>query len=224
MTKMKLLGAAAGALISTTVAASAASVELDFLDFTASATGTSGTLAGTDIDWEITSNGGLLSTATTTGPNTGTVISGLSDRTFAGETDGLGIIDDEIDFPDEAMTLSFTKGGAAFDVKLSAAYFLDLFIGAGSESANISIGDVPVLPADAVEMASVGGSIGFGDLTGLKLKGSSFTFFAGPGLDDKSGDFALAGVAISSVPLPAGMLLMGTALGGLGLMRRRKKA
>lgn len=34
---------------------------------------------------------------------------------------------------------------------------------------------------------------------------------------------ALYDIKISAVPLPAGILLMGTALGGLGLMRRRKR-
>jgi hypothetical protein len=39
-----------------------------------------------------------------------------------------------------------------------------------------------------------------------------------------SNAFELANVTVSAVPLPAGVLMMGTALAGFGVMRRRKKA
>jgi hypothetical protein len=63
-----------------------------------------------------------------------------------------------------------------------------------------------------------------GALTGLNLVGSSFDFSWISGVDsgDQAGFYVEAITA--QVPLPAGILLLGTALGGLGLARRRKAA
>ncbi|MDA8746749.1 VPLPA-CTERM sorting domain-containing protein [Litoreibacter sp.] len=79
-----------------------------------------------------------------------------------------------------------------------------------------------------------------GDLTGdLMINGMNYSVVAGllSALDLGSiasssafdfqytnSEFYLSTATVSAVPLPAGFLLMGTALGGLGLMRRRRKA
>jgi hypothetical protein len=144
---------------------------------------------------------------------------------LAGETDGIGIRNDEITFPGEYVVIEFSKA-----VTIRAAYFLDLFFKAGSggvlidsEQANITVGAVPGA-IDAFLVAQTADNIGFGALTGLSLKGTTFTFFAGPGQDDSSGDFALAALDVAPIPLPAGALLIGTAFGAFGLLRRRKRA
>jgi len=63
-----------------------------------------------------------------------------------------------------------------------------------------------------------------GAVSGLNLVGSSFDFTWISGVD--SGDVSgfYVETLTAQVPLPAGILLLGTALGGLGLARRRKAA
>ncbi len=143
---------------------------------------------------------------------------------LAGLTDGLGIKNDEITFPSEFITITFLK-----PVTITAAYFLDLFFRASNpkdtESALITKGAVPgVVAASLAASVPTSEGIGYGALTGLSLKGTTFTFFAGPGEDDNSADYALAAIDVAAVPLPAGALLIGTAFGAFGLMRRRKRA
>ena len=143
---------------------------------------------------------------------------------LVGDNDGIGIKNDEITFPGEYVVVTFSK-----PVTITAAYFLDLFFkerGAtisDTEEAKITIGTVPGVVAASL-LAQTSNQIGYGALTGLKLKGSTFTFFAGPGEDDNSGDYALAALDVAAIPLPAGALLIGTAFGAFGLMRRRKRA
>ena len=121
------------------------------------------------------------------------------------------------------MTVTFSDV-----VTLSAAYFLDVFHAANPtsksqfESANLTIGSAPGAVAGSVFATNpTSEGVGFASMFGT-FKGTSFTFFAGAGQDNGDGDIALA--AINVIPLPAGLLLMGTALGGLGMMRRKKKA
>ena len=135
---------------------------------------------------------------------------------LAGKIDGLGIRDDEISFPTESVTLSF-----ADEVTLTAVYLLDFFLG---ERMSVSNG------TDTVEFLAVAtDKIGFFG-GGVGLAGKVFTFTPGRTDDTNSlvGDFALAGVGFDKggvpiIPLPAGVLLLGTALGGLVISRRRKR-
>ncbi len=47
---------------------------------------------------------------------------------------------------------------------------------------------------------------------------------AGSGIAKSQRDFYMSALSVSQVPLPAGIQLLGTAIGGLGLMGRRRKA
>jgi hypothetical protein len=182
-----------------------------------------------------TEGGGWTLTGSPVFPNTDEVGPGAVGG-LVGDNDGLGIRNDEITGP-QYVTITFNKV-----VTLTGFKVLDLYISNQNsdnyETALVSIGSVPDTPADASLAAAeiVGGGFGlpgYGSQT-TSLKGTSFTFFVGPanpgvgsggtGNDDVAQrDYALAAVEISAVPLPAGMVLFGTALGGLGLMRRRKQ-
>lgn len=143
---------------------------------------------------------------------------------LAGQNDGFGIVDDESTTGDflQTITVSFDR-----EVTITTAYFLDVFLsgsGADGETARLNVGAAAdVNDFDAEVAGNELSGDGFATITGM-FTGSSFTFFAGPGVDDGSADISLAGLEIAPIPLPAGMLLLGTALGGLGIARRRKKS
>jgi hypothetical protein len=163
-------------------------------------------------------------------PVTGSLVNGKQPPgpigPLKGQTDGLGITDDEITYPSESITITFTK-----KMKLSAVYFLDLFFGkAGTEFA--------LLAVDGVAAGSFAGSQfnpgkgntapGYGAFTGLSFQGKSFTFSVANTNDllnktDKP-DYALAGIDVAPVPLPAAGLLLGGAIAGMAMIRRRKTA
>lgn len=147
-----------------------------------------------------------------------------------GENDGLGIINDEVTGAGEQyITIDFMGS-----MKITAAYFLDLFIappGGGQTKEVVEIyegvgtGGALLATFTATEQADsfANPGIGYGALEGVSLVGTTFTFAVGSS-NDKIGreDFALAGIEASQIPLPAGVFLLGGALAGLGIARRRK--
>jgi hypothetical protein len=189
------------------------------IDFTDKAvvSGISGnTLVGNG--WVLTGNPSNLNL--TNGPQGPGAIGPLK-----GQTDGIGIKDDEITFPAESLTLTFKH-----NIKVTGLYFLDLFFGAaGTEFALLSVDGTPVGAVAGTQFNPGAGNTnpGFASATGLSLVGKVFTFTVGRtndlGGNDKP-DYALAGVEVAPVPLPAAGLLLGGAMAGLAMIRRRKSA
>ena len=204
-----LLAAATVAALSTVGAASAA-----VIDFTANSTPNSGTIAGG------------VSYALTTAPtapvrNTGDAPGPIG--ALLGQNDGVGVGagNDEISFPGESATLTFSSA-----VTISALYFLDLFRNpTGSPDAEVVSVTADGGTASMFVAQEDFPGTGYGAFTGLSLTGTVFVF-APMQTNDGVGrpDFALGGLDVAPVPLPAGVLLLGTALAGFGMARRRARA
>lgn len=212
------------ALVGTMLAGSVATANAALIDFTDPDTytiaGNTGAGMADGLSYTLSAEGGNF--------NNGEMADYDADRVFplAGIVDGLGVRDDEVAFPNQSVTVDFGQS-----VLISSLYFLDLFgTNPGGEAEETDEG-VTVTNARGFSQTFLAqtlnqdGTVGFGSFGDLSITGSRFTFtpieqndaFARP-------DFALAGIEAAAVPLPAGILLLGGALGGLGLARRKKKA
>ncbi len=203
-------------------AASAATVTVDFTDSGAYATQTAASASGQ------------------VGTDNGTwKASGSDDMTFtrydgdaaapglASQIDGIGVLDDEISFPKQTVTVSFSEA-----YRVTGLHFLDVF---GGESVLVWLNGIgAALEFNATEAAddnSIGGYL-FAKIDAIV---TSLTFASGDENDTPltrgNPDIALAGIDFASrdgqepepVPLPAGGLLLLTALAGLGAARKAKK-
>lgn len=141
---------------------------------------------------------------------------------LACDNDGIGIIDDEISNPDgvsQSVTVTFSD-----EVLLVGFAGFDLYADGPGEALIVNGTGM----AYGGELSADGGN-GWGYSGSLNLVGSSFTFTVDVN-NDLAGvaDGALAALDIvyemAPVPLPAGILLLGGALGGLAMTRRRKAA
>ena len=227
MKSIKTFALAATVAMGSTVAAQAA-----LIDFTnpSTYTLTGSTGSGTSTD------GTLAFTLSAVGGNiTNSEVADYdADRVspLSGQVDGLGVGSglsaDEITFPLESLTVSFDRA-----VTISRLFFLDLFGTRPGEFAtetdeNATVtSDTGASANFRAQTLNQDGTVGFGDFM-TELTGTSFTFIAGEENDSMTfPDFALAGLEVTEVapiPLPAGILLLGGALGGLGLARRKNKA
>ena len=230
MKSIKTFALAATVAMGSTVAAQAALV--DFTNpstYTLSGTTGSGTSVDGTLGFTLSSMGGGNITNNEVADYEADRVSPLS-----GQVDGLGIespnSNDEITYPLEALTVTFDRA-----VTISRLYFLDLF-GVRPGVAEDEDDESAVVTTDGgmseeffAQTLNQDGTVGFGDFM-TNLTGTSFTFTAGLQNDAFAfPDFALAGfevteVPVSPVPVPAGILLLGGALGGLGLARRKNKA
>jgi hypothetical protein len=178
-------------------------------------------------------NGVTWSITSPSGPLTYTAFDGI-DTPLKDELDGIGINDDEVtntvavQGTDELLFLEFSQA-----VNVTGFHFLDLFETPGSgddeqEMALVWVGQLGtaggpdfMFGADEAFAAPRSG-YSFGTADAFS---NLFTFAASTGNDGVAfPDFALAGfnVEMQPIPLPAGALLLGTALAGFGAVARRR--
>lgn len=217
-THFKSLALAGALALGGTAGASAATLDFtDFSSYTFSSTEASGTFMG--VEWTMTSTGGVL----TRNPGyDGDACTGCLSKSemqaltgLALDGDGIGVgNDDEVSLR-EMVTITFERS-----VKLVGVYLLDLF---ADEEADVWVNGVFESGIASTAIASTtGGFVGVGPDEPIWLTSISFTPWV---FSKKSNpDFAVAGLEIAAVPLPAGGVLLLTALGGLGLAARRRKA
>lgn len=142
---------------------------------------------------------------------------------LAFDYDGIGIGDDEItnnNGAQEAVTVNFSR-----TVKILGFYFLDLYAAVG-----IADAEVAEVYRDGALVGLFTADLLFQQLGGYKhaiinpILADSLVFRAATGNDNVGlADYALAGIDIAPVPIPAALPLFLTGLAGLGYLGRRKK-
>ena len=181
------------------------------LDFTNNPyIGSNGVVAGTT--YTVSASGGALSW----GQNQ----DGSSCFGLACAKDGLGVNDDEITNGNQQIIIDF---GAI--VRISSLAFLDLFSsqdGNSREKAMVEYNGGTMF-FDALISEKPGGDSGFLSISNLNIITDRLVFSANGNNDNVgSDDYALAAIGVSAVPLPPALLMFGAALGGIGLLRRKR--
>jgi len=136
------------------------------------------------------------------------------------DKDGLGVDNDEITgysstAARETITINFAKA-----VSISDFYVLDLYQGQRREQAQIILESYNFLLAATASS----GDGGFGHLSLPAPLITDKVVFAAPYFsgDDGNNDFAIAGLALTPVPLPAAGWLFLSGLAGLAWVRKKK--
>lgn len=211
----KVLGLAAGLTLAAGLSAANATV----IDFTKAGTSTSGSLFKGAVTWALSANGALNNAQTFDGSPT------PSGTPLAFQTDGYGVIDDEISTT--ARLTQYIDLTFSAPTLIDAIYFLDLFVARSVQSAEVGFasidGGAPIALL-ATDLAGSGAS-GFVSAVFAPVLATVIRFTV-QDTNDLLGvaDGALAGVGIAPIPVPAAGLLLLGGLGGLAALRRRKKA
>ena len=203
----------------TAMALSAGVASATVIDFTDANTGTSGTLFGS-VNWTMTASGNLNNSQAYDG---GLPLPPVAALDF--ERDGYGVGDDEI-------TGGLEKGEwirVSFDTPtlIDAIYFLDLFVNRATgeqEIAQAQTNTGAAFTLFATDLARTGS--GFVGLSFAPTLVSWIEFRIDALNNDGLGkpDGALAGIGIAPIPVPAAGLLLLGGLGGLAVVRRRRRA
>lgn len=211
----RILGFAAGVTLAAGLSAANATV----IDFTNAGTGPSGSLFKGAVTWTLSANGAL---------NNSQVFDGSlapSGVPLSFQTDGYGVVDDEISTTSrltQYIDLTFSA-----PTLVDAIYFLDLFVARTRQTAEVGFasidGGAPIaLLATDIAGTRAAGFVGaaFAPVLATVIR------FTVQDTNDLLGvaDGALAGVGIAPIPVPAAGLLLLGGLGGLAALRRRKKA
>jgi len=156
---------------------------------------------------------------------------GLCGSPLACGGDGLGVVNDEVTAPNgmaQMITVSFFKTGTkdAVSLPISGFTFLDAFaIEGAQETANIDFLGAGSVSFDATETDDTNaGWINETLASVVNATGFKLTVSGTDGRGNPGGDLALA--AVSIIPLPMPVLLLGAALAGFGVAgwRRRQAA
>lgn len=214
--KSLIAGAAFSAVIGLFATASGAAV----IDFTSASTGHSGVLAG-GTTWSMTASGYLNNSQAFDG-NAAPTGTGLS---FETDGYGVGLNDDEI--TTTAIRQEWIEVAFSAPTLVNAFYFLDLFQNTNGQTVEIGEATVDGSTTFTLMATDIAGS-GAGGFVAAVFKPIYATVirFTVLNSNDNFGyaDGALAGIGIAPIPVPAaGLLLMG-GLGGLAVLRRRRKA
>ena len=219
--KFGIVGLATGLLLAGSLGASAS-----VIDFTDSSTTTSGTVLGGTVGW---SASGADSAGNAVNPTTNNTFDGTLPITnsfgLAFDEDGWGIDDDETAGgpPPETITITFR-----YAVRIVGFAFLDLF---PDETVQNDAGERGIMTVNGNNYfadfnPAEDGRGGYAEfLLTTPVFGTVVTFTAGVTNDNAgSPDGALAALKVAPVPLPAGGLLLLTALGGVAALRRKRKS
>ena len=145
---------------------------------------------------------------------------GVSGGLLAEDTDGLGVNDDEINAPDESITVTFSGAG----LNIVGFAFLDLFVApdlSEREVALVEFDDGTVFTFDAVSAGN--GGFAFYSLPGGPKNATSLTFTPASTNDKRADpDYALAAIEVAAIPVPAAGALLLTGLAGVGFLSRRR--
>lgn len=149
--------------------------------------------------------------------------SNAGDVPLAMLSEGIGVSDDEITFPNQSVTVSFSGAGVLF----KGVHLGKLFSNTNDDDAEIAL-----LTFSNGQTVQFVGAVPFTpNVTGYQffalptpIRTTSVTFTA---LDQNDGvgapDYALFAIDVAPVPLPAPFALLAAAMGGLGLLSRRAR-